>query len=81
MTFEGWDVINPYTIDTEQTPKGWVGTVKENGEEVFKTRPCRLEAQAERLAIDWIQRDAPNNGVNLDVQSLSVDADSLFSRR
>jgi len=80
MTFKGWDVINPYTIEQEQTKNGWLATVRESGEAVFITRPCRLEAQAERLAIDWIQRDAPNDGVSLDVQNMSVDADTLFTR-
>lgn len=81
MTFEGWDAVNPFTLETKQTGAAWVAMVKENGKTVFTTRPCRLKVQAERLAIDWIQRDTPKNGVMLEVQNLSVDADSLFSRR
>lgn len=81
MIFEGWDAVNPYTIEHEQTGAGWVATVKENGKAVFVTRACRLEVQARTLAIDWIQRDAPKGGVNLVVQNLSVDPDFLFTRR
>ena len=80
MTFEGWDELNPYTIEVEGTDAGFVGTAYYNGEAVFVSRACRLEVQAHRLAVDWIQSDDKDGGIMLDVQKVSVDADSLFRR-
>ena len=80
MTFEGWDETNPYTVEVKKTDKGFVGTAYQNGEAVFASRACRLEVQARRLVLDWIHRGDKVGGIMLDVQTVSVDADSLFRR-
>jgi len=80
MTFEGWDETNPYTVEVKKTDKGFVGTAYQNGEAVFASRVCRLEVQARRLVLDWIHQGDEVGGIMLDVQTVSVDADSLFRR-
>ena len=80
MTFDGWDEKNPYTVEVEETDAGFVGTAYQNGEAVFASRACRLEVQARRLAVDWIHQGDKVGGIMLDVQTVSVDADSLFRR-
>jgi len=80
MTFDGWDEKNPYTVEVEKTDAGFVGTAYHNDEAVFASRACRLEVQARRLVLDWIHQGDEVGGIMLDVQTVSVDADSLFRR-
>ncbi len=60
-----------------------VGLVLGGDKVIYRTRPCRLSVQAHRLAQEWIERELGvtyPDAVALDVQSLSIDTDQLFSR-
>lgn len=54
------------------------------GEEIWTSRAFRLRVQAEDQAKEYVKKsrnDIPEDGITLDVQKVSVDPDSLFSRR
>ena len=73
------DETNPYTyrINADQS-----FTVAFHGEDVFTSRAYRLRGQAEGQANEWIQREINTSldGINLTVQNLSIDAETLFRR-
>lgn len=53
------------------------------GEEICISRQFRLRTQAEGKAIEFIKQSVElydENAVTLDVQNLSIDADTLFRR-
>ena len=54
--------------------------IYQHGEEVYRSRKFRLEVQAERKAQDYITAltGRKPDDIVLDVQSLSIDPDSLF---
>lgn len=70
--------MDDYTIVV--TPEN-VAIVSYLGEEVWRSRPTRLAVQAERLAADWIAESVNayhDQGITLDVQSLSIDPNTFF---
>jgi len=60
-------------------------TIFHYGEEIHRSRQFRLRVQAERKAGDWIHTAKDDldviGDVTLDVQSVSIDPETLFSRR
>lgn len=62
---------------------GNIAIVYDDAKELWQSRPFRLYTQAMTAAKDYIAKlgDEPPAGATLVVQKLSVDPDTLFSRR
>jgi len=58
--------------------------VKKNGSEVWRSRSCRLQVQANRLASEWIDQDSglqpSSNVITLEVQNAHSDLVHKFHR-
>jgi hypothetical protein len=71
-----------YAIEVSEEAEG---VVLLNGEEVWRSRGCRLTVQARRLAQDWIDAqmgiEDDCSSITLEVQNLVIDPDTLFGRK
>ena len=54
--------------------------VTNGGKVIYTSRPYRTPGQASAIAEEWIRNrdNPPTGGITLDVQSLSVDAKTIF---
>lgn len=70
--------IGDYTANISEN---FVATVYYRGEEVWQSRAFRIRDQAVRIAEEYIEKatgEAKMGDITLDVQNLSVDADTLL---